>query len=296
MSEIGEISRPRKEFSVIFPPKADGYLQKNITPETLDKKIEDLTEAGFKNPIELIGKFPRLAGLDIQRVKKDLIDAGFKNPNSLIEKFPPITSYNIQQVKKDLTGAGFKNPNRLIGKRPRLASLDIQRVIQDLTKAGFGNPVGLIEKFPQSAELNIDKIKQKLELIRSMNMQFGINYDPVEVIESCPQYLSYSKLRIYFYLRVASLLPPNEKLYKRLIMNNPFLFFSLLSENIPNDEAEMGGMISRCIKLNGREKDTRIRRVKENLPQILKELKEEPENERTKFLSKLAINLLRQTG
>jgi hypothetical protein len=294
MSEIGEVSRPRKEFSVAFSPKADDYLQKNIVSETLDKKIGNLTEAGFKNPIELIEKFPRLAGLDIQRVKKDLTDAGFKDPNRLIENFPPITSYDIQQVKKDLTDAGFKDPNRLIERFPRLASLDIQRVKKDLTDAGFKDPNRLIEKVPKSAGLNIGKIKQKLELIRSMNMQFGINYDPVEVIESCPQYLSYSKLRIFFYLRVASLLPPNEKLYKRLIMNNPFLIFSFLSENIPNDEAEMGRMISQCIKLNGKEKNMRIREAKENLPQTLKELKEEPENERTKFLSKLALNLQRQ--
>jgi hypothetical protein len=93
---------------------------------------------------------------------------------------------------------------------------------------------------------------------------------------------------------VASLLPPNEKLFKRLIMNNPFLIFSFLSKKIPNDEIEMGRMISQCIKLNGKEKNMRTREAKENLPQTLKELKEEPENERTKFLSKLAINLLRQ--
>ena len=325
MSEVGELSRLRKKFPVTFSPKADEGLRKRyVTPETLKGKIKGLTEAGFKTPIESIEEFPPLAGLDIQRVTRDLMEAGFKNPAGLIEKFPPLAGLDIQRVTRDLMEAGFKNPAGLIEKFPSLAGLDIQRVkrdlmeagfkdpvgliekrpqisglniqraIKNLTEAGFEDPVGLIEKFPQSAELNIDKIKQKLKLIKDINIQFGANYDPVKIIESYPQYLSYSKSRIFFYLRVASLFPPNEKLYKQLIMNNPFLIFDFLFKAIPNDEIEMRKIVSRCIGLNKKEKDIRIGGVKENLPQILKELKANSENKKTKFLSRLAINLLRQ--
>lgn len=44
------------------------YLTRH-TQEKVTKNIQDLKDAGLKDPVKLIEKFPPLAGLDIQRVE-----------------------------------------------------------------------------------------------------------------------------------------------------------------------------------------------------------------------------------
>ena len=267
--EEPQIEPEKKEYLLalgITSKKAQEYLASHFTIEKLKEKVDLLKNAGFENPVELIEKHPPIAGLNIERVIENLKNAGFESPVELIEKYPPI------------------------------AGLNIERVIRSLKNAGFENPVELIEKHPPIAGYNIERVKARIKLIERLNRKFNLDYDPINVIENFPQYLSYRKERLFFYLRLASFYKADEEFYRNyLITKNPFLLFSELSTHLPQDQEELKKMINSLSKLSKKERDSRINKVKEDLPKIIENLKNLPKETAGKdLLLKLAINLERQ--
>jgi hypothetical protein len=170
----------------------------------------------------------------------------------------------------------------------------MQRVIKALKEAGFTNPVGLIERFPPVAGLSLTNIKRKIELIKTLNKQFGTDYNPHTVIESFPPYLSYSKPRLFFYLRIAAKFELDKKVYERFITKNPFLVFNYLYEAIPTDTSDLVKIASLIEELSKQEKTLRIANAKENLSQRIKTLEAQPESADRTFLLKLATHLVAQ--
>jgi hypothetical protein len=265
-----------------------------IAGYNIRRVIEGLTMAGFRNPVGLIEKFPPMSGYNIRRVIEGLTRNGFKDPIGIIEKNPSFAGRNIQQVIEGLTRNGFTEPVKLVEKFPSVANYNMQHVLQGLKEAGFVNPVKLIETFPPVAGLNINNVKRKVELIRTLNKQFGTDYDPHSVIESFPPYLNYSKSRLFFYLRVAARFELDETVYERLITKNPFLVFAYLQQTMLADRSELVKIALQIEKLSKQEKALKIAGVKASLPQIIEALKARPESEDKTFLLKLATSLVTQ--
>jgi hypothetical protein len=151
--------------------------------------------------------------------------------------------FTIEKLKEKvdlLKNAGFESPVELIERHPQIAGLNIERVIENLKNAGFESPVELIERHPPIAGFNIERVKARIKLIERLNRKFNLDYDPINVIENFPQYLGYRKERLFFYLRLASFYKADEEFYRNyLITKNPFLLFSELSTQLPQDQEEL---------------------------------------------------------
>jgi hypothetical protein len=247
--------------------KAIKYLNRHVSIETLQRRIQLLQSLGFTNPIALIEKFPPIAGSDINRVIQSLKSAGFTNPIALIEKFP------------------------------KIASSDINRVIQSLKSAGFTNPIALIEKHPQIVGYGINHVERRIQLIKKLNTKFQLQLDPIEIIENYPPYLGYDLKRILFYLRIARFYNVDEKFYRVLIKINPFivfntLYYSLYPQNRISDGDEFRRLVGKIKSVFPKETRQKIQdRVKTNLPQIIEELKQKQDDPNVRFLLKLASYL-----
>jgi hypothetical protein len=242
--------------------KAIEYLSEHFTLETLKIKIQSLQSLGFTNPISLIEKFPQIVNIDINRVIRFLQSLGFTNPISLIEKFPQIAGY------------------------------DINRVIQDLKYIGFTNPISLIEKFPPIAGLDINRVKRRIQLIQRLNTKFQLHLDPIEIIEHHPPYLGYDLKRIFFYLRIAMFYNVDEKFYRRLIKSNPFIVFNILYElylqNQISDQNEFRRLINKIQSFPKETKQKIKNEIKNNLTQIIENLKQKQDDPDAEFILKLA--------
>jgi uncharacterized tellurite resistance protein B-like protein len=207
--------------------------------------------------------------------------------------------FKIETLKtkiENLQSKGFKDPVSLIEKHLSIADLDIDRVIDSLKEKGFKEPVSLIEKFPQIADLDIDRIEARINLIKRLNKMFKLSYDPIQIIEKVPRYLSYSKNRIFFYFRIASFYNLDEKSYKKIISQNPFLVFNLLyktysSINQLPDKEKMMRVVSKLPILSKEAKETLINKIKAELPQIIENLKQKEKDENAIFLLKLTSSL-----
>jgi len=278
-----------------FTPATAEYLRAHLKPETLRAKLIRLKEDGIKDPVRLVVRAPKIAVRNVSRVFGGLKEAGFGNPVGVVERAPQIAGLNIQTKLDALREDGIENPVRLVEKWPPIANYDMHRVLGGLREIGFKDPVRLVEKWPQIATHDIQKIRRRLRLIEGLNKRFNLNYSPIETIEAYPKYLSFSKLRIFFYLRVASLFPPSELLYRQLTMRNPFLVFDALAQKMPSDETEIKSVLSRINSLPKEEKSQRIAEIKQRLPQLAEELKHQPGTRET-ILYELAVNLLRQMG
>jgi len=272
--------------------KAIEYLAEHFTLETLKTKIQSLQSAGFTNPISLIEKHPPIVSLNINRVIQSLQSLGFTNPISLIEKFPPIASLDINRVIQDLQSLGFTNPISLIEKHPQIAGYDINRAIQSLQSLGFTNPISLIEKFPQIASLDINRVKRRIQLIQRLNTKFQLYLDPIKIIESFPSYLSYDLKRIFFFLRIASFYNADEKFYRNLITRNPFIVFNILYQlylqGKISDKDEFKRLFNKLKRFTKETKQTIQNETKNNLPQIIENLKQKQDYEKARFLLELA--------
>ncbi len=275
-----------------FKEKAIEYLAKHFTLETLKIKIQSLESVGFTNPIALIEKHPPIAAYNINNVIQSLQSVGFTNPIALIEKHPPIAGLDINRVIQSLQSVGFTNPIALIEKFPPIAGYDINRVIQSLQSVGFTNPIALIEKFPSIGGYDINRVKRKIQLIQRLNMKFQLKLNPIEIIENYPQYLGYDLKRIFFYFRIASFYNVDEKFYRRLITKNPFIVFNILhtlySQNKISDQDEFEKLINKIARSSKETKQTIQNETKNNLPQIIENLKQKQDDENAKFLLKLA--------
>jgi len=190
----------------------------------------------------------------------------------------------------------FRDPISLIEKFPQIASYDINRVIQFLQSLGFTNPISLIEKFPPIAGRGINRVKRILELLKRLNAKFQLNLDPKKIIEDFPSYVSYDRKRLFFYLRIASFYNVDEKFCRdRLIKENPFIVFDTLYDlylqNRISDKDEFKRLIYKIMKFPKEIKQTIQNKIKNNLPQIIEDLKQKQDDKNTKFLLKLASYL-----
>ncbi|PJE68935.1 hypothetical protein COU96_02560, partial [Candidatus Shapirobacteria bacterium CG10_big_fil_rev_8_21_14_0_10_38_14] len=139
-------------------------------------------------------------------------------------------------------------------------------------KAGFPNPVRLIEKHPQVAGYNINRVRRRIKLIEQLNRQFSLEYEPISLIETFPVYLSYSKSRLFFFLRIGAFYNLEEALYRRLITINPFLLFSEILERRPQDEEGLRIALREVSKLSRSKKSEIIAKTREGLPELQKKI------------------------
>ena len=204
---------------------------------------------------------------------------------------------NIERVGADqgtdgLTSFGRKTQEYL---NQHLRPDTLERHIDNLTTAGFTKPAASIEKHPEPANLDIQRVKSRLRLIQRLNRQFNLNYDPIGIIETVPRYLSYSRDRLFFFLRVGRFYDISEDVYRRLITLNPFLVFSEVLKRNPDNQIqeEVRKICNAERKLSKQEKNERIKEVKDKLSQMETILEGYPENQKQFFL-KLARNLERQ--
>ena len=170
----------------------------------------------------------------------------------------------------------------------------LENKITGFQEAGFPNPVRLIEKHPQVAGYNINRVRRRIKLIEQLNRQFSLEYEPISLIETFPVYLSYSKSRLFFFLRIGAFYNLEEALYRRLITINPFLLFSEILERRPQDEEGLRIALREVSKLSRSKKSEIIAKTREGLPELQKKIETQPTSEQRSFLAKLAINLQKQ--
>jgi glutamyl-tRNA reductase len=84
----------------------------------------------------------------------------------------------------------------------------------------------------------------------------------------------------------------DEKFYRRLITTNPFIVFNILhtlySQNKISDQDEFEKLINKIARSSKETKQTIQNETKNNLPQIIENLKQKQNDENAKFLLKLA--------
>jgi len=200
-----------------------------------------------------------------------------------------------EKRKQKIKELGFSNEGVIKYLTNHFTIEKIQEKIQSLQSAGFKDPVSLIEKFPPIAGLNINRVKRKIRLIERLNTKFQLQLNPVDVIKSYPPYLGYDLKRIFFYLRVASLYNVDEKFYRKLITENPFIVYDILydlySQNKISDKDEFERLINKILKFPKETKKEIQDKIKNNLPKIIEELKQTQDNPNIRFLLKLASYL-----
>jgi len=224
--------------------------------------------------------------------RRKIRELGFSNEEVIEYLAKHFTTEGLQRKIRSFQSAGFKNPIALIEKFPKISDLDINRVIQSLQSLGFTNPIALIEKFPRSGSLGVNHVKRRIRLIERLNTKFQLQLNPIEIIESYPPYLNYDLKRIFFYLRIASFYNVDEKFYRRLITENPFIVYNILydlySQNKISDIDEFRRLITK-IRIFPKETRQRVQdRTKENLPKIIENLKQKQNDPNARFLLKLA--------
>jgi hypothetical protein len=123
-------------------------------------------------------------------------------------------------------------------------------------------------------------------------MKFQLKLNPIEIIENYPQYLGYDLKRIFFYFRIASFYNVDEKFYRRLITKNPFIVFNILHtlylQNKISDQNEFEKLINKIRRFSKETKQKIKQQTKNNLSQIIENLKQKQDDENAKFLLKLA--------
>jgi hypothetical protein len=123
-------------------------------------------------------------------------------------------------------------------------------------------------------------------------MKFQLQLNPIEIIEIFPPYLGCDLKRIFFYLRIARFYNVDEKFYRELIIKNPFIIFdilySLYLQNKISDKDGFKKSINKLVKFSKETKQTIQNETKTNFPQIIENLKQKQDDEKAKFLLKLA--------
>ena len=200
-----------------------------------------------------------------------LVDSGNRIPSE-VPRFTPETQAYL--------GQHFRPPT-------------LARKIDGLTTAGFKDPVASIEKHPPLASYDIKRVKRRLRLIQRLNRQFNLDYDPIGVIEAFPQYLGYSKDRLFFFLRIASFYSLPEPVYRGLTYLNPFLVFRELLRGTDN----LKQVRANIRKLTREGKADGVEEIKATLPEIENILKTYSYSDSLNdLLIRLSKNLQRQSS
>ena len=228
---------------------------------TVPRRLQELKQIGFINPIQLIKSYPSILIDDLaQKFRPKVVGLrklGFRNPVKVIESQPQILSATLENSiaprieslrrlgfadpvgmidsypNEDFPGKiaalrnlGFVNPAKLIGDIPRILKYDVEQQIQPRIEAlkslGFLNPAHMIELNRMVLDIDSETLRAKIKALRQLGFDL-----PEKMFERAPALIGY---------RIAEALPAKiealEELGFKNVMEMITLFPSILGYKI----------------------------------------------------------------